>query len=155
NNICYSNGDSAPGNVCQRCTAAVNNVAWSSSPNTVMCAAADTCFQAAYCNGSGSCSNPALKQDNNESNNSESSATSIGNMANECDDQGKSGTGILSGSSDVDWYSSHGANDSSTCTVDPFLSVYSGGVNVRACLYLKCDNGDGGSLSCNDSSAGN
>jgi hypothetical protein len=103
------------------------------------------------CDGAGGCagSMPCFDLDA-EPNNSAASAISLGTIG-DCDGDGGSITGVLNGTSDVDWYTV-GAEDGFTCSSE-FVLTLTGGSSVEACVFTACNNEpDETEVDCNEGS---
>ncbi len=73
-----------------------------------------------------------------------SQAADLGTMT-DCEESTLTASGELSDSADEDWYTGYADDENyidAACQVNPRLNVQSGGVQVRACLFLRCDNND-------------
>lgn len=83
----------------------------------------------------GSSGGPGCSPDDNESNDTEQSATALGQIT-DCDRSGAMVSGTLDDSSDVDWYRFSGS-DEFLCVVDPTRVLSSDG-GLRLCKFVEC-----------------
>ncbi len=161
NGTCHTNGQANGGNTCQKCLPcdasptpsgaqcstttlqAQSKTAFTSVPNGTTCASADTCFNAATCSA-GVCPARTYIPDSNESNNTISTSTFVGN-GQDCDGSGVSGKGTLSGNSDADWFGAY-FSDESFCSVDPVITTATSNATMEFCVYYFCS---GVTVSCN------
>lgn len=147
---CYGSGQVNPAQACQSCQPNLTRVNWSPRSAGTVCNPSDLCFNDAVC-AAGVCPARTYKQDSNEPNDTSGTATVTMNTT-DCDSDQRTVTGMLSGSADHDWYRLQ-ASDNFGCSVDPRLSVNSGGISVRACAYVACLSGTNSALSCGNGAA--
>ena len=138
---CYSDGDRDPNNSCSTCDPSRSLDSWSSS--TASCDDDNECTGSDQCQANQTCSG-TLREDRAEPSDSAGQALWLGQV-DECDEDGQkvSASGmILTGNADDDWYKAEGVDDPGLCEEDPGLSVQTGGVSVRACIFVRCRNHD-------------
>jgi hypothetical protein len=76
-----------------------------------------------------------------EANETEQTAFSLSIPAlTDCDSDGGVVSGVIAGPSDVDWFTYRG-NDTSLCSVDPYVFFDTSDPGVRICLFLECEAG--------------
>jgi len=130
---CFNSGTTLVGNVCQACKPAINTTAWSANTGAT-CNDNNVCTEPDTCQSTGLCGGPVIMGPH-EPNNTYSTAYFIGNMTSDDNDK-RTITSKLAPQSDVDWFRTT-VTDTSGHSIDPKLSVNSGGASVRACVYFQ------------------
>jgi hypothetical protein len=151
NNTCYTSNQTNGSNVCQRCVPTTSKTQFTNSPASTVCQAGDTCYNDAHC-ASGSCPARTFIQDGNEINDTYVNAT-FTRTSNECDDQGATGSGVLSGSGDDDWFRVNFTENTTFCAVDPYITANTNGATAELCVYTKCSSGVNDGVDCQDGSS--
>jgi hypothetical protein len=148
---CYASGDHNPSNYCQVCTPSSSTTTFSNAPTTTQCAASDNCHTTGHCNGSGACSWP-VRTDGNFNSTQATALQTSPYMVSQCGAaHDVTGTGLLGGSNDVDWFVTQFSDSSfPTCSIGPSLTVDTSGNVMRACVYAQCTNGTQGDMSCSN-----
>lgn len=137
-NACYEDGDTEGSNPCSICAIGRSQSSWSNNTGE-SCDDGNACTGTDKCQANRSCAG-TLINDGNEPDGTVGQASNLGGMSNECDDNGKTGSGKLAGSGDIDWYYMLGPDTWSTCVVSPHVTT-SGGASLEVCMYIKCRNG--------------
>jgi hypothetical protein len=77
-----------------------------------------------------------------EPDNTEATATKLADVADDCDGNGGSVLGTLTGDSDVDWYYYESLNDDGLCQIDPTRAISQSGMGaLELCKYVECVEG--------------
>ncbi len=151
---CYTNNATQPNNVCYKCTTSSSTSGWSLN-NGATCNDGNNCTSNDRCSG-GSCSGTNIV-DNNESNNSSGSATSLGTIGDgDGLDDLRSGTGTLYPDGDVDFYTYRINDNDNIWNPRPHVTLTNipANANYDLCVYFKCDDpGDGQSIECEEGSS--
>lgn len=135
--VCFSNGQTMPGNICLVCNASFSQTTWSYN-NGASCSDNIYCTSGDQCSGGECIGNPV--QDSYESNNSITTSYYLGSVDDSDAFPADTFTATIYPESDIDWFRYHD-NDTPIGVISPRveLSNIPSGTNYDLCAYFDCD----------------